>query len=155
MSPFDQARALATPEAQASIDLIESFFQKLEAMDWEGVGSLFTEDGAYCDEPARDMDGIGPAGVTEKLAKAIVDLDAFPMCVDTVVGDAQRVTTRRTEEWHFTSGEVLKLPVLCIHEIEGGKIKRWHEFWNMPAFMSQLPQSWLEARAKEAAAAAS
>ena len=151
MSPFEQARSLATPEAQASIDLIEAFFQKLEAMDFEAVGRFFTEDGAYCDEPAREMDGIGPAGVTEKLARSIVDLDAFPMCVDTVVGDAERVTTRRTEEWHFSTGEILKLPVLCLHEIEGGKIKRWHEFWNMPAFMAQLPKSWLEARAQEAA----
>lgn len=150
MTPFDQARALATPGARASIDLIEAFFQKLEAMDWTGVGELFAEDGVYCDEPAREMDGVGPAGVTDKLAGAIVGLDAFPMCVDTVVGDAERVTTRRTEEWHFATGEVLKLPVLCIHELEGGKIKRWHEFWNMSAFMSQLPKSWLDARAQEA-----
>ncbi len=151
MNPFDQARSLATPEARTSIDLIESFFAALEAMDFDKVGHFFTEDGAYCDEPAREMDGIGPAGVTEKLAKSIVGLDAFPMCVDTVVGDAERVTTRRTEEWHFTTGEILKLLVLCIHEIEGGKIKRWHEFWNMPAFMAQLPKSWIEARAQEAA----
>ena len=152
MNPFDQARALTTPEARSSIDLIESFFQKLESMDWEGVGQLFAEDGVYCDEPAREMDGVGPVGVTDKLARSIIGLDAFPMGVDTVVADAERVTTRRTEEWHFTTGEVLKLPVLCIHEIEGGKIKRWHEFWNMPAFMAQLPKSWIEARAAEAQA---
>ena len=150
MNPFEKARSLATPEAKASIDLIESFFEKLEAMEWEAVGAMFTEDGAYCDEPAREMDGIGPEGVTAKLAKSIVGLDAFPMGVDTVVGDAERVVSRRTEEWHFTTGEVLKLPVTCVHEIEGGKIKRWHEFWNMPAFMAQLPKSWLEARAAEA-----
>ena len=98
MNPFDQARSLATPEARSSLDLVESFFQKLEAMDWEGVGALFTEDGVYCDEPARAMDGVGPDGVTQKLAKSIVGLDAFPMGVDTVVGDARRVTTRRTED---------------------------------------------------------
>ena len=151
MNPFDEARSLATPEAKASIDLIESFFEALEAMNWNAVGAFFTEDGVYADEPAREMDGVGPEGITAKLAKSIIGLDAFPMCVDTVVGDAKRVTTRRTEEWHFSTGEVLKLPVLCVHEIEGGKIKRWHEFWNMPAFMSQLPQSWIEARARESA----
>ena len=151
MNPFDQARSLAVPGARDSIDLIESFFEKLESMDWEGVGRMFTEDGVYRDEPAPDMDGVGPVGVTDKLARSIIGLDAFPMGVDTVVGDAERVTTRRTEEWHFSTGEVLKLPVLCMHEIEDGKIKRWHEFWNMPAFMSQLPKSWLEARAQDAA----
>ena len=33
MNPFDEARSLATPEAKASIDLIEAFFEKLEAME--------------------------------------------------------------------------------------------------------------------------
>ncbi len=150
MNPFDQARSLATPEARECIDLVEAFFKTLEAMDFEATGRFFTEDGAYCDEPAREMDAIGPAGVTEKLVKSIVGLDAFVMGVDTVVGDARRVTTRRTEEWHFSTGEVAKLPVLCMHEIEAGKIKRWHEFWNMPSLMAQMPQSWLEARAREA-----
>ncbi len=73
------------------------------------------------------------------------------MGVDTVVGDAHRVTTRRTEEWHFSTGEVVKLPVLCLHEIEDGKIKRWHEFWNMPSPIPQMPQSWLEERAQQSA----
>ena len=63
MNPFDRARSLASPEARASIDLIEAFFQKLEAMDWEAVGAFFTEDGVYADEPAREMDGVGPSGV--------------------------------------------------------------------------------------------
>ena len=40
MNPFDRARSLATPEARASIDLIEAFFQKLEAMDFEAVGGF-------------------------------------------------------------------------------------------------------------------
>jgi limonene-1,2-epoxide hydrolase len=148
--PFDQARALAAPEARANIDLIEAFFRSLEAMDFEATGRFFTEDGAYCDEPARAMDAIGPAAITAKLAKSIVDLEAFVMGVDTLVADARRVTTRRTEEWHFSTGEVAKLPVLCLHEIEGGKIKRWHEFWNMPSLMPQIPKSCFEARAREA-----
>jgi limonene-1,2-epoxide hydrolase len=54
---------------------------------------------------------------------------------------SESVTTRRTEKWHFSTGELLKLPVLLIHAVEGGEIERWHEFWNMPAFISQLPKS--------------
>jgi limonene-1,2-epoxide hydrolase len=151
MNPFEEARTRATPEARASIDLVEAFFKTLEAMDFEATGRFFAEDGVYCDEPAHTMNATGPEGVTQKLATSIIGLDAFIMGVDTVVGDADRVTTRRTEEWHFSTGEVAKLPVLCLHEIEGGKIKRWHEFWNMPSLIEQMPPSWLEARARESA----
>lgn len=150
MNPFDEARTRATPEARSSIDLVEAFFQTLEAMDFDATGRFFAEDGVYCDEPAQAMDATGLAGVTTKLATSINGLDAFIMGVDTVVGDADRVVTRRTEEWHFSTGEVAKLPGLCLHEIEGGKIKRWHEFWNMPSLISQMPPSWLEEKARQA-----
>jgi hypothetical protein len=38
-----------------------------------------------------------------------------------------------------------------VHEIEGGKIKRWHEFWNMPSLIAQMPKGWLEERARQSA----
>ena len=151
MNPFDEARTRATPEARVSIDLVEAFFKTLEAMDFAATGRFFAEDGVYCDGPAHAMNATGPEGIRQKLATSIIGLDAFIMGVDTVVGDADRVTTRRIEEWHFSTGEVAKLPVLCLHEIEGGKIRRWHEFWNMPTLMEQMPPSWLEARAAQSA----
>jgi len=150
MNPFDEARTRATPEARASIDLIERFFDSLEAMDFETTGKFFTAEGLYRDEPTHAADATGPAGITAKLTNAITGLTRFVMGVDTVVGDADRVTSRRTEEWHFPTGEVAKLPVVCIHEITDGQITRWHEFWNMPSLIEQLPPSWMAEMAKRA-----
>lgn len=73
MSPFDEARSRATLEARANIDLIEAFFQTLEAMDFEATGRFFTDDGVYCDEPAHEMDATGPAGVTEDDALVLLE----------------------------------------------------------------------------------
>ena len=53
MNPFDRARSLATPEARTSIDLVEAFFQKLEAMDFEAVGGFFAQDGQLLAEAHR------------------------------------------------------------------------------------------------------
>lgn len=150
MTPFDDARARATPEAQASIDLIEHFFAALEAMDFETVGGFFSTDGLYRDEPSHEADAVGPEAVTAKLQNAIKGLEAFVMGVDTVVGDGARVMSRRIEEWHFPTGEVAKLPVTCVHEIADGQIIRWHEFWNMPTFTEQMPASWMELMVKRA-----
>jgi limonene-1,2-epoxide hydrolase len=150
MNPFDEARARATAEAKASIDLIESFFAALEAMDFSGASRVFTDDGLYRDEPTHAADATGPAAIEAKLTNAIEGLDAFVMGVDTVVGDADRVMSRRIEEWHFPTGEVAKLPVTAVHEISDGKIMRWHEFWNMPTFTEQMPASWMEVIMKRA-----
>lgn len=144
MNPFDAARARATAEAESSLDLIEAFFAALEAMDFAGASQFFTEDGLYRDEPMHAADATGPGAIEAKLANAIDGLNAFVMGVDTVVGDADRVMSRRVEEWHFPTGEVAKLPVTAVHEISDGKITRWHEFWNMPTFTEQIPASWMD-----------
>lgn len=151
MNPFDEARSRVPAEAKAGVDLIERFFASLEAMDFAATGAFFTEDGLYRDEPAHDADAVGPAAITAKLEDAISGLDAFVMGVDTVVADASRITTRRTEEWHFPTGEVLRLPVLCLHELRDGRIASWHEFWNMPSLMEQMPSTWMAEIAGRAA----
>ena len=149
-TPFDTARANATEAGRANIDLVEDFFGRLEAMDFVAVGNFFLEDARYRDEPSHDADAVGPAAITAKLTNAIAGLTAFPMCVDSVVGDAERVMSRRTEEWHFPTGEILKLPVMAVHEVRGGRIADWHEFWNMQSFIAQLPPSWMEEMVKRA-----
>ena len=154
MSPFDTARENATDAGRANIDLIERFFALLEKMDFEAAGALFHEDARYRDEPSHEADAVGPAAITAKLDQAISGLKAFPMCVDAVVGDGERVMTRRAEEWHFPTGEVLKLPVMCVHEVRDGKIADWHEFWNMPSFTEQMPASWMQEIMKRAGAGA-
>ena len=152
MNPFDAARENATDAARANIDLIERFFGLMETMDFEAVGQLFHEEARYRDEPSHAADAVGPAAITAKLNNAISGLNAFPMCVDTVVGGETRVMSRRAEEWHFPTGEVLALPVMCVHEIRDGKIADWHEFWDMQSFTSQLPASWMEEIMKRAQA---
>lgn len=144
--PFDEARALAAADAGASISLVESFFETLGRMDFDGVGRFFADDGIYADEPLRTMDAVGPAAVTAKLTREIVAVERFVMGVDTVVGNARRVATRRREEWHFTTGEVAAIGVVCIHEIEQGKVVRWHEFWDHRSLLQQLPDVWREMR---------
>lgn len=149
-NPFETARAHSTEAGRTNIDLVEKFFGRLEAMDFEAVGQFFHEDARYRDEPSHDSDAVGPAAITAKLTNAITGLTAFPMCVDSVLADADRVMSRRTEEWHFPTGEVLKLPVMALHEIRDGRIANWHEFWNMQSFVEQLPPSWMEEMVKRA-----
>ena len=153
MNPFETARANASDVGRANIDLIERFFDLLEKMDFEAASQLFHDDARYRDEPSHEADAVGPAAIAGKLTNAISGLKAFPMCVDKVVGDGERVMSRRAEEWHFPTGEVLKLPVMCVHEIRDGKIADWHEFWNMQSFTEQLPPSWMEEIIKRAQAA--
>lgn len=150
MNPFDEARALALPEAHANIDLVESLFEALGRMDFEAVGRFFADDGTYADAPLPRMDAVGPAAVTEKLIREIVAVARFVMGVDTVVGNARCVTIRRTEEWHFTTGEVAKISVLCVHEIANGKVANWQEFWDHRSLMKQLPPIWHDTRAQGA-----
>jgi limonene-1,2-epoxide hydrolase len=36
------------------------------------------------------------------------------------------------------------LPFVSVHEMEGGKIRRWFDYWDMQTLMNAAPQWWIE-----------
>jgi limonene-1,2-epoxide hydrolase len=148
-NPFDVARSLADGEARANIDLIEQFFAALDRMDFAAVGALFTVDGLYRDTPvAPDADARGPEAIEQKLQLGVGGLDGFDTGVARLVAQGNTVMSERVEVWHLPTGEKPALPVMAVHEILGGKIASWREYWDMPSFTNQLPPSWLEEMGK-------
>ena len=153
-NPFEKARSESTDAGRENLLLVERLFEHLEAMNFDAVAELFHDQGLYRDEPNHDLDAVGPTAIAAKLDNGISGLKAFPMCVESIVADANRVMSVRAEEWHFPTGERLKLPVMAVHEIRDGKIDSWREFWDMSSFISQMPPSWMEVITQRAAAAA-
>jgi limonene-1,2-epoxide hydrolase len=141
---FDEARAEATEGVAANIDLVERFFRALEALDFEKTASFFSDDGVYEDVPVPAGDAKGPEAIRKKLWVGLDGLDRFALRFSRVFAGGDAVASERVEDWHFPSGEVLALPVFCLHEIRDGKIARWREYWNLPSLADNLPPGWME-----------
>jgi limonene-1,2-epoxide hydrolase len=149
---FERARADSSPMARAHLEFVRRFFESLGRLDFATAAAQFGAEGLYQDVPVPEVDARGPAAIERKLRNGLGGLAALALRFTRVVASGDCIVTEREETWHFPTGEVAVLPVLCVHELRGGKFGLWREYWNLPTLMSQMPASWLEimaARARE------
>ncbi|MFQ5696720.1 MAG: nuclear transport factor 2 family protein [Myxococcota bacterium] len=132
--------------------MIERFWRDLYARSFEAVGSYFAPEGLYEDVPTPDSGARGPRGVAARLRIGLEPLEKIEHQTHRMVAEGSCVVTEHTETWHFPTGEVVPLPFVSIHVIEGDKIVLWRDYWDLGTLMSKVPKWWLErlARASEA-----
>ena len=52
--------------------------------------------------------------------------------------------TEHIEHWEWPTGETMALDVVSVHEIRGGKITSWRDYWDMAVLTAAAPQWWFE-----------
>jgi limonene-1,2-epoxide hydrolase len=132
--------------------LIERFWKDLYERDFERVGAYFAEDGHYEDVPTPDSGATGPANIAARLRIGLEPVDHMVHHTHRLVAEGDTVVTEHTEEWHFPTGEVVKLPFVSIHVIARGEIRLWRDYWDLGTLLSGAPQWWIERLAKFSAA---
>ncbi len=140
---FERARADSSPAGRAHLEFVRKFFESLGRLDFGSAAALFGAEGLYQDVPVPELDARGPEAIARKLEQALTGLDALAFRFSRVVASGDCVVSEREESWYFPTGEVAVLPVLCVHELRGGKFGLWREYWNLPTLMSQMPESWI------------
>ena len=125
-------------------ELIEKFWQDLYEHDYDKVASYFAEDSLYQDVPTPDHGAVGPDNVVKRLRIGLDPVERHVHHLHRMVAEGDTVVTEHTEDWHFHTGEVVSLPFVSIHVIEGDKIKLWRDYWDLGTLMSGAPQWWLD-----------
>jgi limonene-1,2-epoxide hydrolase len=112
--------------------------------DWDGVARLIADDGHYEDVPAPDAGATGPQNVVRRLRIGLEPVARFEHDIHRVVAEGDSVIVEHTETWHFDTGERLVNQFVTVHEVRGGKIALWRDYWDLNTMMSQAPQWWIE-----------
>lgn len=129
--------------------LVESFWRVVYAeRNYEKVGTFFHADGRYEDVPIPDAPGIGPKGISARLALGHEPVEAFDHEIQRMIAEGDTVMTEHTETWRFHTGEVIPLPFLSVHVVRDGKFALWRDYSNMASVLENAPQWWLEHIAK-------
>jgi limonene-1,2-epoxide hydrolase len=124
---------------------VDEFWTALYARDWDAIAACFTEDATYTDVPSPEDDlAVGPAQIVARLRLGIEPITEYEHHPKLAVADEHAVITEHAEEWHWKTGESVILPFTSVHEMEGGKIKRWYDYWDMQTLMNAAPQWWIE-----------
>jgi limonene-1,2-epoxide hydrolase len=130
---------------------VERLWQALYRKDWDGVAACLAEDCHYEDVPAPDPGARGPANVVRRLRIGLDHVERFEHHFHRMVAEGDTVVFEHTEVWHFASGESMRNPFVTIHEVAGGKIRLWRDYWDLNTLMAQVPKWWIEAIAAHGA----
>lgn len=131
--------------AEANRALIEGFWRDLYEGDFDAVASRFAADGKYTDvaTPADDV-AVGAEEIVARLTLAFSRLSGLrDERLHLVAGD-DTVMTEHIELWEWPTGESMALHVASVHEIEGGLITMWRDYWDMNVLTQAAPQWWFE-----------
>ena len=129
---------------QDNLKLVEVLWEAVYAHDYDGVGALMAPDGLYQDVPTPDYGAVGPEAVAARLRTGFEPVDKHVHHLHRMVCDGDVVITEHQEDWHFHTGEVVKLPFVSVMEVKDGKIALWRDYWDLNTLMQNAPQWWLD-----------
>ena len=138
---------------QENRQVVDRMWQALYRKDWDGVAACIAEDGFYEDVPTPDTGAVGPINVVKRLRSGLDAVERFEHEIHRVVAQGDSVVIEHTETWHFPTGEKLVNDFVTIHEVRGGKIRLWRDYWDINRMMAQAPKWWIESLAKHDASA--
>ncbi len=125
--------------------LIEAFWADLFERDFDAVGARFTPDGNYRDVPAPEEGAFGPAEVAARLRLGLEPLARYEHVPGwRIIAQGNTVVTEHVERWTWDSGETVDLPFVSVHDIDGDRITRWWDYWDLGTLMNAAPASWVE-----------
>ena len=112
--------------------------------DWDGLAACLAPDAFYEDVPAPDPGARGPENVVKRLRIGLDPVVRFEHEIHRTVAEGDSVVVEHTETWHFETGEKMVNPFTTIHEVKGGKITLWRDYWDLNTMMGQMPKAMIE-----------
>jgi ketosteroid isomerase-like protein len=137
---------------EANRKTVETMWNALSAKDWATLRDCLTEDVHYEDVATDDPGARGPANVVKRLRIAFDHLSRHEHTIHHLVCEGDVVFLDHTEVWTFTTGERATNRFATVHEMRGGRISRWSDYWDTAKFVGQFPQSFLDQLATHTAA---
>ena len=137
---------------QENLETVQRMWGALSAMDWAALKDCLTHDVHYEDVPTEDAGARGPENVVKRLAIAFDHLVDHRHTIHHLACDGDVVFLDHTEVWTFRTGEKATNTFATLHEMRGGKISKWSDYWDVNGFVSQFPQWFLEEMARRSEA---
>jgi len=128
-----------------AIDVVQRFWSTLYARDWDAIPAFFTDDSVYYDVPTGGMSAArGGDRIVARLRLGIEPLEKYEHHLRNVAEHDDVVFTEHQEDWHFHTGEVVRLPFVSVQHVDGDHITLWKDYWDFSTLMNGAPAWWHE-----------
>ena len=115
-------------------DVVMSFIQAWNDMNWDGIEALFADDVIYHNIPMAPLNGKAEAmQMIRGMQPQSVDWEVL-----NIAENGNVVMTERVDNFVMADGKELSLPVMGTMEISDGKISAWRDYFDLASFTGQV-----------------
>ena len=132
-------------DTDANKQTVRELWETLYRRDWDSIGRFFVGDSEYTDVPSPADDvARGPDQIVARLRLGLEPIAEYHHSLRLMVAEGDTVVTEHAETWHWHTGEQVTLPFVSVHELRGGSIIRWWDYWDLQTLMGAAPAWWVE-----------
>lgn len=106
-------------------------WKAVEERDWPRARTLFTEDCVFLDVPAHLTTAVkGPHDIVEKLRISLDPLAGYVHHPGLLLTNGSQAIFEHCETWTRQSGLTTTMRFVSVHNVRGGKICYWKDYWD-------------------------
>jgi len=115
-------------------EIVMSFIDAWNTMDWDAVEEAFAPDVVYHNMPMPPLNGKAEASAFIRgMQPQSVDWQVLNIAENGPV-----VLTERVDNFVMQDGKEVSVEVMGVMEIHEGKIKAWRDYFDLASFTSQM-----------------
>ena len=118
----------------SNINIVKSFIDAWNEMNFEKVLSLLSEDVIYHNIP---MDVINGREAVGTFINGLQGMEKVDWDLLNIAENGNVVLTERVDNFVF-SGKPVSVPVMGVFEISDGEICAWRDYFDLPTFVNQM-----------------
>ena len=134
---------MSTPEAR-NRQIVERYWDAHFRRDWPKMATFFTPNAHYTDVGVDGVGATGPQEIIARLRLGLEPLDGYYHFPRHLIAEGDLVVTEHVEQWRFPTGEVIDHPFMSMMEVDGGLIRRWHDYSHLGNLFDNAPAWWIE-----------
>jgi limonene-1,2-epoxide hydrolase len=115
-------------------DVVISFIDAWNRLDWDAVVDALTDDVVYHNIPMDRIEGKAAAGAVIRGMQPL----AVRWEVISIAENGNKVLTERLDEFDMPDGKHLAVPVMGTFEIRDGRIAAWRDYFDLATFTRQM-----------------
>jgi len=125
-------------------DVVLGLWQALSRRDWDAVKTFLSDDCLYADMPVPALSARGPEHIVKRLKVGLEALAGYENHDGLLVSNGPDAIYEHSETWTFPTGEQGVLRFVTVHQVVGGKVTVWKDYWDMNSLVSFAPPNHFE-----------
>jgi len=123
--------------ASEAESIVSDFCKAFESKNLEAIMGFFTEDAVYHNIPMKPVTGKTAirATIQSFMPKSDKDTITFKILHTSCTGN---VVFNERVDMFDQGGKHIELPVAGVFEIQGGKIAKWRDYFDLQSFTKQM-----------------